>query len=1413
MAAPRPPRAHSDGGDAPVSLFLDTDLGTRLALLVAPDTAIRRLKSQVAAEHAAAFPDLGPVAVKSFQVLRKGVLYHLSDSMTVTSAFTRIKGGCFLHAKIAEAAAVTHCCQDTPATDGRRLSQGRVGIHVEKRAKEMPEITSNIASDVLPQGLEGGGDSVVLNNVHVHDAVPYNVLVPSSSQLNTEIKKNEAVSLAGAQAGSDPVIDKAKSYSRQIKHANQTEDAFTSFTTMANVDKSSNQSNMSHVVEEIQGKEDILHGDGDHNVGGVVSGNKQVRIEEEMLEEIHAVADLPQQKECKKAKRAGSFDTSAADPIRITSGSDTRDIAKSSRAPQETNTTHGEHSNTSFQQEVHGNVDEVSIQKESPRTVGKKEKKRRQLAPPKTVSTQETTKPSTGAVELSKSTGDQAYTVELTGRDEAEVRASDLPLSSSELNGGIQGPKDVEFVSDAQASTDLISEQENFDHVRKGYKNHSMGDVITSTAEVVVTEGKTTKGSNAPWDGGEKHEEIKQHKHNEGSHDGVAETSNVEKDDKSTYTLEKRHRNDNISQEKKRRKAKKVSSVDMASMDTADEKKMHGYRENAAKSGTVSTEREIVHYPSMRQISNNVLQGDSNSGDGKRKKKRRRQSESLKGVDPSQNLTKSSGFVMDESSIQHTNAAHLDAKQTTQGSIEGATVIDQKMIGGSLDIVAANVIDELLTDLRSKDSLSKDLDGDMLTEQTHLGNNQNALELPESTGDKASFSAALPPKYPAAIHSDAPVSSPRHKKSKGKQVKVLSTMIDSSHYSSAVPEEDANTELKESDSLRFSDKTSEHNKDSLTGDVIAQADDKTKATKRQRKKVSLKQVPTDTVKATQSSDEQAKQVATEELKGANATQADLVQGGSIIDTPSGTVGKVQQKGKRSSKTRTPKIQETNHSTHGQDSHLAKDYQDKYVIGITGAHGNENAEGAPAELPVVQEDAMTLKSASPNARKERNKSSKTELQNWDSAPEHGSSADLVNLRAEKCMVSPKNSADAVEPNYHIVIHPASDEINFLDHFSSSKMNDPSVSAKNKQNNEDETTREVKNKKNKRKQDTGSTEPNDLPESLPTDKISLTDYFDASEVVVPIVTEENMNRKYENVKNGKEKKKRKRKPNLEGPAAEKENTNCDNQGSDIGTQDSLLSVVQKGRMGQDNGKESNNKVTQSSSIMQHDPEDATCVRTLEKKLHRSDVDGQNILPIDKDHAHISKEGRKSTSQTKPHAIKGRVGPNPKAVSNLVKSFSMSPPASSDSTEGTPQNANRYRVAVRKVPRKRYEQSSEKSKKESRKVGSSAIFNDAISEGSDDALDTKSKKAAMEKSSDNSSTSADSGISSAAYDESDVPDDDGTLSLSQKSLKEGLHIGSILRGSSSYKKARQKQTELLDDVTEVPDSQPADGLWDRT
>jgi hypothetical protein len=160
----------------------------------------------------------------------------------------------------------------------------------------------------------------------------------------------------------------------------------------------------------------------------------------------------------------------------------------------------------------------------------------------------------------------------------------------------------------------------------------------------------------------------------------------------------------------------------------------------------------------------------------------------------------------------------------------------------------------------------------------------------------------------------------------------------------------------------------------------------------------------------------------------------------------------------------------------------------------------------------------------------------------------------------------------------------------------------------------------------------------------------------------------------------------------------------------------------------------KVRQSASTQQ-EPEDVAFDHTVDKKLHQGDADNQNNLSINNDNANVRKQLRTPTSQKKPHAKSSKHG-----ESDLVKSFAISPAASND-TEGTPQIANRCRLAVWKVSRKSYEQANAKSKNESSKVDSGSIFNNAIGDESDDAMDTRGEKGALE-TSDNSSTSGGSG-----------------------------------------------------------------------
>ncbi|EHA8587747.1 dentin sialophosphoprotein [Cocos nucifera] len=83
-----------------------------------------------------------------------------------------------------------------------------------------------------------------------------------------------------------------------------------------------------------------------------------------------------------------------------------------------------------------------------------------------------------------------------------------------------------------------------------------------------------------------------------------------------------------------------------------------------------------------------------------------------------------------------------------------------------------------------------------------------------------------------------------------------------------------------------------------------------------------------------------------------------------------------------------------------------------------------------------------------------------------------------------------------------------------------------------------------------------------------------------------------------------------------------------------------------------------------------------------------------------------------------------------------------ASSDSTEDTPHQTKRYRVAVRKVPSKRFGKVFNHSKQEKPLLATpGAIFDDATSESTDDKFVISNREDHMKAISDNSSTSADS------------------------------------------------------------------------
>ncbi|THU51262.1 hypothetical protein C4D60_Mb06t29140 [Musa balbisiana] len=166
---------------------------------------------------------------------------------------------------------------------------------------------------------------------------------------------------------------------------------------------------------------------------------------------------------------------------------------------------------------------------------------------------------------------------------------------------------------------------------------------------------------------------------------------------------------------------------------------------------------------------------------------------------------------------------------------------------------------------------------------------------------------------------------------------------------------------------------------------------------------------------------------------------------------------------------------------------------------------------------------------------------------------------------------------------------------------------------------------------------------------------------------------------------------------------------------------------------------------------------------------------------------------------------------------------PVASSDSTEeDTPVQAKQYRLAVRKVPSKNFGEFSSSNKQESSLFTPGAIFNAATSDSSEDEFEFRNREVTELGAFDSSASSSDSdgdlenrkisGPKSAAYGSKDEGSDgDITLSQSLSVSRKGMPLGTILRSSSSYKKAKflasQSQAEDSESqpVDVVPETQP--------
>ncbi|PSR95536.1 Cell wall integrity and stress response component 3 like [Actinidia chinensis var. chinensis] len=78
-------------------VFIDTNLGTRIAIDVCPDINAEDFKRYIEGAHLNCFPNVGDITVTGLMVKRKSHFYHLPDSFPIKYAFQGSKGTWFLH--------------------------------------------------------------------------------------------------------------------------------------------------------------------------------------------------------------------------------------------------------------------------------------------------------------------------------------------------------------------------------------------------------------------------------------------------------------------------------------------------------------------------------------------------------------------------------------------------------------------------------------------------------------------------------------------------------------------------------------------------------------------------------------------------------------------------------------------------------------------------------------------------------------------------------------------------------------------------------------------------------------------------------------------------------------------------------------------------------------------------------------------------------------------------------------------------------------------------------------------------------------------------------------------------------------------------------------------------------------------
>ncbi|GMI75072.1 hypothetical protein HRI_001176500 [Hibiscus trionum] len=153
------PNSTSGCGCADVynTVFIDTSLDTHLAMIVSNADTVSDLKKKIMYEHPLCFPNIGEIKINALKVDCKGILYHLSDSMFVKSAYREMSGNWFLSVDVSSAEehrenhdSIKHDTGNVVACFGTGINNSLADV-VDLLPGDMTKRLSNINDASLPQ--------------------------------------------------------------------------------------------------------------------------------------------------------------------------------------------------------------------------------------------------------------------------------------------------------------------------------------------------------------------------------------------------------------------------------------------------------------------------------------------------------------------------------------------------------------------------------------------------------------------------------------------------------------------------------------------------------------------------------------------------------------------------------------------------------------------------------------------------------------------------------------------------------------------------------------------------------------------------------------------------------------------------------------------------------------------------------------------------------------------------------------------------------------------------------------------------------------------------------------------------------------------------------------------------------------